>query len=323
MNYIEIKIETTHQGVELVVAKLLALGITDTVIDDPEDIRQLMEEKESYHWDYVDDQVVADLDRLPTVSVYLDDNEDNRRLSELVQEQMMALGEEAKAGAAGGNESLEVGTLRVSVQHQNDDQWKDKWKEYFKPTLCGEKVVVKPTWEEYHGEEGQVVVEIDPGMAFGTGTHETTSLCIKALEKLGCQGKDVLDVGTGSGILSIVASKLGASKVLAVDIDPDAVRVAEENVQLNGQENVVVVKEGNLVDGLDFKGDIVVANLMADLVIMLSKAAKNHVKEGGYFLSSGILLEKEELVKEAIILAGFDVVEVLRDGMWCAIIAKN
>ena len=186
--------------------------------------------------------------------------------------------------------------------------------------------MVKPSWEEYRAEPDDLVIEIDPGMAFGTGTHETTSLCMKLMEKyFGEFGENVkvLDVGCGSGILSIAASLLGAGEVLGVEIDKDAVQVARENVQLNKCDDNVRVIEGDLTKGIDFKGDIIVANLMADLVMMLSKSAREHLEDGGIFISSGILADKEKVVSEAITDAGFTIEEVMVDGEWCAIAARG
>ena len=181
--------------------------------------------------------------------------------------------------------------------------------------------MVKPTWEEYAPEEKDLVIEIDPGMAFGTGTHETTSMCIKLMEKYVKPGDMVLDVGCGSGILSVAASLLGAGNTLAVDIDPEAVKVASENVVLNGCSDRVAVMEGNLVEGIDFKAHVVAANLMADLVMMLSNHVASHLLPGGIYISSGILTEKEKIVSEAIVECGFRIIEVIHDGMWCAIAA--
>ncbi|MBQ9708236.1 MAG: 50S ribosomal protein L11 methyltransferase, partial [Firmicutes bacterium] len=221
-------------------------------------------------------------------------------------------------------------------------QWKDKWKEYFHPTKITDRLVVKPSWEDYSPAAGDLVIEIDPGMAFGTGTHETTSLCMKLLEKyMGASAADkdkksedvkgsaegwglkVLDVGCGSGILSIAAARLGAGDVLGVEIDEDAVLVARENVELNGCSEGVKVIQGDLTKGIDYKADIIVANLMADLVMMLAGSAKAHLAPGGIFISSGILTDKEEIVSSAIVEAGFEIVEVAEDGEWCAIAARG
>ena len=167
-----------------------------------------------------------------------------------------------------------------------------------------------------------MVIEIDPGMAFGTGTHETTSLCVKMLEKYQKKSDKVLDVGCGSGILSIAAALLGADDVLGVDIDPVAVEVASENIALNKAEHLARAQYGDLTKGIDYKADIVVANLMADLVMMLSEDAAKHMEKGGLFISSGILVEKKEQVASHLRGKGFEIVEIREDGGWCCIVAK-
>ena len=214
--------------------------------------------------------------------------------------------------------------LTVTENIVDDGDWKDKWKEFFKPTKVTDRIVVKPTWEEYTPKEDELVIEIDPGMAFGTGTHETTSLCMKLMEKyLGehPEEKKILDVGCGSGILSICGALLGSREILGIEIDEDAVRVAHENVEENHVEDAVKVMQGDLTKGVDFKADVIVANLMADLVMLLSEDARKHLTEDGIFISSGILVEKEEMVSAAIREAGFRIVEIAEDGEWCAIAA--
>lgn len=320
MKYIEVDIETSHSGVEAIVAELMALGITDTVVDDPRDALDIMEKKESYEWDYIDDEVVDNLDRNPKVMVFFEDTEENRALTEKVRAAMSSLALKAAKGEFG--DCADFGTLEVSAKIEDDVLWKDKWKEYFKPAQISDSIVVKPTWEEYDNRNGMHVLEIDPGMAFGTGTHETTSMCVKMLEKYMSKDFDVLDVGCGSGILSIAAAVLGARDVCGIDIDPIAVEVAAENIELNKVDDVCKAMYGDLTKGVDYKADIVVANLMADLVMLLSADAAKHMKPNGLFISSGILTTKEEVVSECLKENGFDIVEIMEDGQWCCITAK-
>ena len=213
----------------------------------------------------------------------------------------------------------------------DDSEWLYKWQEHFRPTKVGERIVVKPGWEDYEAADGELVIEMDPGMAFGSGLHETTSMCIKALEKdLGGSERSydpsrypikVLDVGTGTGILAMAAVLLGADEALGIDIDDEAVRVANENIAKNGLGGRISINRGNLMDGIDYEPDIIVANLMADLVIMLSPAAAAQLRRGGIYITSGILDIKEDIVKKAIEDAGFDIIEVLADGEWRVITA--
>lgn len=320
MNYLEINIETSAAGIEPVVSALLNLGITDTVVEDPRDIEDLMDKKQTYDWDYLDDSILEKMKDSPKVTVYLEDTEENRALAEQIVPAMEELKNQAKDGVFGA--CADFGSLKVTRKAEDDTAWKDKWKEYFKPAKIAENIVVKPTWESYEKQPYEKVIEIDPGMAFGTGTHETTSLCVKMLEKYQKEGDKVLDVGCGSGILSIAAALLGAGDVLGVDIDPVAVEVAAENIALNGVSDAAKAQYGDLTKGIDYKADIVVANLMADLVMMLSEDAAKHMQPGGLFISSGILVEKEVQVVEHLRGQGFGIVEVREDGGWCCIVCR-
>ncbi|MDD7016843.1 MAG: 50S ribosomal protein L11 methyltransferase [Firmicutes bacterium] len=323
MKYTAFEVRGTSAGLEMITAIMMNHGIDYISIDDPEDMEDILNKKNEYGWDYIDDELKENLDREPVLSVYFDEEQD-LNIIDVLKADIEKLKQDVAEGAYG--ESFDGGSLEVTVSVSDDSQWKDKWKEFFHPSRITERLVVKPSWEEYRAEPDDLVIEIDPGMAFGTGTHETTSLCMKLMEKyFGEFGENVkvLDVGCGSGILSIAASLLGAGEVLGVEIDKDAVQVARENVQLNKCDDNVRVIEGDLTKGIDFKGDIIVANLMADLVMMLSKSAREHLEDGGIFISSGILADKEKVVSEAITDAGFTIEEVMVDGEWCAIAARG
>lgn len=320
MKYIQIDIHVKREGIEPVVSALLEVGITDTVVEDPADIEDLLNKKNDYDWDYIDEGVLELQSEEPKVTVFLDDGEDGRTKLEAILVAIEALKIEAEAGIFG--EGVDLGPLTVETSIEDDSQWRDNWKEYFKPKKVGERIVVKPTWYDYDAKPGELIIELDPGMAFGTGTHETTSLCLRLMEKY-MQPKDkVLDVGCGSGILSIAGALLGASQVLGVEIDPVAVDVARENISLNGAAEVAKAQYGDLTEGIDFKADVIVANLMADLVIMLSADVAKHLLPGGRYISSGILIEKRDQVAQAIKDSGFEIVEIKEDGMWCAIVAS-
>ena len=324
MKYIEFKVHASRQGIEQVTAMYLRMGIDQVSIDDPADMEDILNKKNEYGWDYVDDDLKKGLDREPTISIYFEDTEENREKIQQLKLQVMMLKSKELEGLFGWD--VDFGRLYAEDIIVDDADWKDKWKEYFKPVRITDRLVVKPTWEEYEPNDGEKVIQIDPGMAFGTGTHETTSLCLKLMEKyLGDepQDKEVLDVGCGSGILSIAAALLGCRSVTGVEIDEDAVRVAEENVELNGIGDRVEILQGDLTEGIESKADIIVANLMADLVMTLSKSAKEHLKDGGIFISSGILLEKKDIVSDAVKKAGFEIIEIAEDGEWCAIAARG
>jgi len=308
MRYIEVKIYTAPEEVDPLTCILTEKGIAGFAVEDIRDIQELMDRKRSYDWDYIDESLINANDIRTNVTFYLDDTEEGRNTLKQIREEL------ANAGA---------GEYELVSKTVDDSEWKDKWKEYFKPARITERIVIKPTWEEYSPEPGELVIEIDPGMAFGTGTHPTTKLCVKLLEKYLEPGSDtVLDVGCGSGILSVASVLLGAQKVLAVDIDPVAVEVTKENAERNRVSDKITVMEGDLTKGLSVKADIVAANLMADLVILLSKDVSKHLSGKGVYISSGILTERKEEVAAAIKSCGFCILEVLEEGEWCAIAAE-
>ena len=336
MKYIELKVHASRQGIEAVTELFLENGIDQVSIDDPADFEDILNKDHEYDWDYIDDAVKQRPDREPTISAFFEDTDENRtKISDIKTQIMMLKGKEQYGEYGAG---ADFGRLYAESLEIDDADWKDKWKENFKPFKVTERIVIKPTWEDYEAQGGELILQIDPGMAFGTGTHETTSLCMKLLEKyigtriggtvtccatMGAESDPlkVLDVGCGSGILSIAAALLGCRNVLGVEIDEDAVEVARENVALNGVGDAVKVQYGDLTKGIDFKADIIVANLMHNLVMELAPSAKKHLRSGGIFISSGILLEKKERVAEAIRKAGFEILEIPEDGEWCAIAA--
>ena len=319
MKYIQADIHVNREGIEPVLTALMNVDIMDTVVEDPADIADLLDKDQDWEWDYVDDSVIEMQNAEPKVTVYMEDDEEGRRKLAALQGAIETLKAEAAAGAYG--ENVDLGPLTVDVYVEDDSEWKDNWKEFFKPKKVGKRIVVKPTWYDYEKEEGDLVIEIDPGMAFGTGTHETTSLCLRLMEDYMQAGDKVLDVGCGSGILAIAGALLGSPEVLGVEIDPVAVEIAQENLKLNGVTGVARAQYGDLTKGIDFKAEIVVANLMADLVMMLSADVAKHILPGGKYISSGILVEKRDQVAAVIRDCGFDIVEIREDGMWCAIVA--
>ena len=325
MKYIEITIQTESEWVEQVLACLSMAGIDDAEVRDPRDAEEIMADKETYEWDYVDAKVSENLGRKPEIHIYrnsVSETEDEALLNS-IRSAVGKLKDDICSGLYG--EQKDPGEMTVSSEIKDDSIWKDKWKEYFKPSHVSDSIVVKPTWEEYDPDDGEIVIEIDPGMAFGTGTHETTSLSLKLMEKHVKRGDRVLDVGTGSGILAIAAAKLGASDILGIDIDQDAVRVANENIANNiaptsNDANVRAVV-GDLTEGIDFTADVVVANLLADLVMKLTSSVAKHMADDAIYITSGILVEKQKQVAECLTENNFTIVEILEDGEWCAIAA--
>ncbi|MDF3002457.1 MAG: ribosomal protein methyltransferase [Bacillota bacterium] len=336
MKYIEVKIKTSQEHLDPLTCILMDMGIAGFAVEDPQDFQALMEKKNSYDWDYIDESLMNYESMEAGLTFYLDDTEDGRetlnQLAALFTDDAPAQEEQGSTKTQeklGGTETQAASDDRVAPAAKmswtvvDDSDWKDNWKEYFKPAKLTDRIVIKPSWEAYSAAKDELVIEIDPGMAFGTGTHPTTSLCIKLLEK--CLETDldsVIDVGCGSGILSIAAALLGAKDIAAVDIDPVAVEVTKENVELNGVSSKVRVYEGDLTKGLNEKAEIVVANLMADLVMMLSKDVAAHLTGKAIYISSGILIEKKQIVSAAIEACGFRILEILEEGEWCAIAAS-
>lgn len=314
MKYLQVNIFTTEEGIEEITGALLSLGIEETVIDNPQTAVEILSKKNDYDWDYVDEDFV-DMDAEPRVSFFREDNEEGHALADAAIEKIAAM----KAEDAEGR----LGTLVTEKMVIDDEDWMNSYKDHFKTIQLTDHLIVKPSWEEAPEDNDKLVMQLDPGMAFGTGDHETTSMCAVLMDEVGCEGKDVLDVGTGSGILAIAADLLGANEILGVDIDPIAVEVAIENGQINNCGDNVKFIEGDLTKGIDFKADIVVANLMAEMVVMLTKAVKNHMKSGAVYISSGILNEKKDMVIEALNEEGLEVIKIMDKGDWSAIAARN
>ncbi|MDD2483453.1 MAG: 50S ribosomal protein L11 methyltransferase [Eubacteriales bacterium] len=306
MDYTEITIFTNKESLDPLSCVITDLGIAGFAVEDPADFEELLNKKNAYDWDYINEEILPQEGDPVRITLHFEDTLEGMELMDLVLEEIRPFDVE-----------------KVEIRSVSDNDWKDKWKEYFKPSKVSEHIVVKPSWEPYEATSpDEMVIEIDPGMAFGTGTHPTTSLCIVLLEKYMPLGGDVLDVGCGSGILSIAAEKLGAGKVLGVDIDPVAVQVSLENVALNEGQKKIEIAYGDLTKGISYRADVVVANLMADLVVLLSKDVAKHLKPSGIYISSGILIEKQEMVVAALKAQGFELLEILEKDEWCAIAVK-
>ncbi|AJE53179.1 MULTISPECIES: 50S ribosomal protein L11 methyltransferase [Paenibacillus] len=228
---------------------------------------------------------------------------------------------------------IDPGEVRYELKTVNEDDWANAWKQYFKPLRVSDHLTIKPTWEEYEpASEDEKIIELDPGMAFGTGTHPTTSLCLRTLESVIQGGEEVIDVGTGSGILAIGAIKLGAKHVLALDLDPVAVSSARENTRLNGLEERITIKESDLLSvlnasdptlGIQLPVKLVVANILAEIILLFIDDVYKALEPGGIYIASGIWKNKEEVVESALKAAGFEIAEINRDEDWLAFVARK
>ncbi|MFB5677251.1 50S ribosomal protein L11 methyltransferase [Paenibacillus terreus] len=228
---------------------------------------------------------------------------------------------------------IDPGGYSFEQRTVNEEDWADAWKQYFKPQRVSERLTIKPTWEDYEPTSAaEQIIELDPGMAFGTGTHPTTSLCLRTLESVIQGGEEVIDVGTGSGILAIGAIKLGAKHVLALDLDPVAVSSALANTQLNGLEQQITVKESDLLSVLDGNDPslgvklpvkVVVANILAEIILLFIEDVYKALEPGGIYIASGIWKNKEQVVEEALTAAGFTIQDKHRDEDWIAFVARK
>ena len=313
MKWKKISFETTTEAVDLVSAMLDELGISGIEIED--NIQLSEEDKKKMFIDFLPE--LPEDEGKATVSFYLEEEDD-------VEETLSAV----RAGLTELDDFIYTGEKNFVLSETEDTDWVNNWKAFFKPFRVDENIVIKPTWEELEDtKEGDMVIEIDPGTAFGTGSHETTKLCILNLKKYQNSGDRVLDLGCGSGILSIAAKKLGASYVAGTDIDINAVNASKENAVQNGVEadfylsNVLENVQGRQELGNDY--DVVVANILADVIIPLAGIAGEFMKPGALFISSGIIYLKAEEVKEALLANGFEIVEVTQMGDWFSYVARK
>lgn len=303
----EISIYTTQEATEAVAAVFHELGAGGVVIEDPDLIQSY---RRSGNWT---DCIFPDEPAVDFVAViaYLPSDvglpDKLRILARRIDELTL--------------HSLDKGRGTIRWREVSESEWADSWKQYFHTSRIGERFVVKPSWEDYEPQDNDIILDLDPGMAFGTGTHGTTILCLESLERLVQPGMTVFDVGAGSGILSIAAAKLGATTVRAVEYDAMATDTARANVANNQVGEVVELSQGNLLDGVEGKADIIVANLIADLILKLAPAIPSHLKENGCFLGSGIIKDRLADVTEALALSGLVVTKVTEAGEWAAIVA--
>ncbi len=298
MKWIEIGICTTNEAVDAVTYILFEAGIPGVVIEDSEGCLTNEEIPE-------DRSIVKGY--LPLDSTTADGIRD-------IVESLNRLGQY----------NLSKGNRDIKLTEIFEEDWAESWKKYYKPIKISEKIVIKPTWEEYQLKDKETIIEIDPGMAFGTGTHETTIMCIKALEKIleRTIGNVVIDIGCGSGILSIVSAKLGASKVIGIDIDSAAVKVATENIKLNRVEEKVKIIKGNLLNGITEKGDIIIANITSDVINNIIPMVSANLKVNGILILSGIIKERSCEIKEAAVRNDFTILEEHEEGEWVTMICN-
>ncbi len=311
MKWFEIAIHTTNEAVEPVSNILHEAGASGVVIEDP---LELVKERENVFGeiyqlnpaDYPDEGVI--------VKAYMPVTSFLAETIEAIRDSINNL----------SSYDIDLGQNAVSISEVHEEDWATAWKKYYHPVKISERFTIVPTWEEYKPvSSDELIIELDPGMAFGTGTHPTTVMCIQALEQTVQKDDLVVDVGTGSGVLSIASALLGAKHIQALDLDEVAVESAKMNIKLNKVQNRIDVSQGNLLDGVDHQADVVVANILAEVIMRFTDDVAKVVKPGGYFIASGIIQPKKEDVKHAIISSGFTIDETIQMEDWVAFIAKR
>jgi ribosomal protein L11 methyltransferase len=322
MDWIEVKILTTTEGIEPVTGALLSLGIQGMIIQDKKDLERFLAGETAARWDYVDDQVLAQQDQESNIRVYLAEHQQGR-------EQLLGLRQALDRLRLEDGEGI-YGSLAILCTNVKEEDWANNWKAYFKPFSVGQKLLVKPTWEPVPSTETRTILEIDPGSSFGTGQHDTTRLCLEQLEALVQPGDRILDLGCGSGILSIAALLLGANTASAVDVEEHSARVAAENAaQNNLSEDRFKTYVGDITSDqalLEKLGygqgsfDLVVANIVADVILAMCPYFAGFVKDQGHLLVSGIIHDRQPEVQAAIEAQGFKLEARREERDWNAMV---
>ncbi|PPA71461.1 50S ribosomal protein L11 methyltransferase [Jeotgalibacillus proteolyticus] len=311
MKWSEISIHTTNEAIEPISNILHEAGASGVVIEDPKELtkERIDQFGEIYQLDpddYPDTGVL--------VKAYLSVNS---FLAETVDGIKTAISNLVAF-------DIDIGENKVEISEVNEEEWATAWKKYYNPVKISSTFTIVPTWEDYEPvSSDELIIELDPGMAFGTGTHPTTVMCIQALERVVKEGDIVIDVGTGSGVLSIASALLKAKHVRALDLDSVAVTAARANIDLNGVSNQVSVQEGNLLNEQTEPADVIVANILAEVIVLFTEDAFKLTAPGGTFITSGIIQAKKQLIKDKLTEAGFLIEEVVTMEDWVAIIAKK
>ncbi len=311
MNWIEVTIKTTSEGTDAIAEVFYQAGVNGVIIEDPNDIELFKVDKSD--WDYVDESLAYDGDQV-IVKGYLADNAAFHDSFQIIKDRLNWLLKQ--------DLGIDIGSGTLEIAKVKEEDWANNWKKYFKPKKVGKRLVIKPSWEDYSPNKEEIVLELDPGMAFGTGTHETTILCMKELEEWVDDSTNLLDVGCGTGILAIAGLLLGAKKAVAVDLDLDAVRVAGENAERNGVDHRIEVIHGDLLEKVEGEFEVVVSNIIADAIIAISKDIKGYLAPKGIFIASGIILDRIGDVETAIKDAGLSLVDTKTMGEWAVVVSR-
>lgn len=322
MNWLEITIYTTTEGIDPVCGNLYQLGITGLEIEDETDFKEFLEENHQF-WDYVDEDLLKEKNKETCVKAYVSDNASGHEMLMSIKASMKTLKE--------FDVSNEFGRLEIDLGNLCEEDWANNWKKFFHPMEIGKKIMIKPEWEELKEKTDRIVFNINPGMTFGTGSHYTTQLCIEELENYVDETKDVLDLGCGSGILSLISLMLGAKSAVAVDIDPNCKDIAYQNAKRN---NIDVSKyeviSGNIITDeklADYiskrKYPLIYANIVADVIIAILPLVKKCLEIDGIFITSGIIEDRVSDVTYALEENGFKIIKENKRKDWVSLVCSN
>lgn len=321
MDWLEITVYTTKEGIDPVCGNLYEVGVTGVEIEDEEDFKEFLSENQQY-WDYVDDELLDAKHKETCVKAYVSDNEAGHEMLLMIKDAMRTLKEFDRDGL--------FGRLEIELSNINEEDWANNWKKFFHPMEIGEKIMIKPEWEELTNPTDRIVFNVNPGMTFGTGSHYTTQLCIEEIEKYVNEESDVLDLGCGSGILSVISLMLGAKSALAVDIDSNCIDIAYKNADRNNvDKSKYTVISGNIITDEELKREIcerkypvVLANIVADVIIAVTPTVRNCITDDGIYITSGIILDRIGEVKETLTENGFEIMYTNTRKDWAVVVCR-
>ncbi|URN41586.1 50S ribosomal protein L11 methyltransferase [Peptoniphilus genitalis] len=298
MKYIEMTINTSKDKKDIIEGILFDYGIYTTEEISSDIVDELDQDEKD--WDFIDYPLLNSKEGVFALRVYPENMEDANNLKAELNEKNLG---------------------QCLLEEKDDEDWANNWKKYYKPLEIGEKLAIVPEWEAYDNDK-RIVIKINPGMAFGTGTHESTYMCLELLERYVNKDDEIFDIGCGSGILAIAALKLGAKRALAVDIDDKCIDASHENADLNNLEDKMDIKKGNLLDVVKGRADLIVSNIIAEIIVDEIKNLKNHMDKGGIFITSGIIKERRQMVIDALKENGFEIIDELEKNNWVAIVGS-
>lgn len=298
MKYIEMTINTSKDKKDIIEGILFDYGIYTTEEISSDIVEELDQDEKD--WDFIDYPLLNSKEGVFALRVYPENMEDAKNLKDDLSEKNLG---------------------QCLIEEKDDEDWANNWKKYYKPLEIGEKLAIVPEWEAYDNNK-RIVIKINPGMAFGTGTHESTYMCLELLERYVKRDDEIFDIGCGSGILAIAALKLGAKRALAVDIDDKCIDASHENASLNNIEDKMDIKKGNLLDVVKGRADLIVSNIIAEIIVDEIKNLKNHMDKGGIFITSGIIKERRQMVIDALEENGFEIIDELEKNNWVAIVGR-